>query len=128
MGDNDYGGNWVLFWWVGPCSVIFNPSLCWWGRLCLWWGSLLFYIKPNCWPMLPPETPGLSQGSLTQLLVGTLLLYPGSWCTQVLYVPSKSLSPQSHGSSVFKSHWSPMSNSLGVLSPFCQIPRLGNLL
>ena len=34
MGDNDCGGNWVLFWWAGPCSVIFNPIFCWWGRLC----------------------------------------------------------------------------------------------
>ena len=21
MGETDWGGNWVLFWWVGPCSV-----------------------------------------------------------------------------------------------------------
>ena len=29
-----------------------------------------------------PETPGHSQASLGQSLVGSLLLYPGSWCTQ----------------------------------------------
>ena len=29
-----------------------------------------------------PETPGYSQGSLGQSLVGSLLLSPGSWCTQ----------------------------------------------
>ena len=29
------------------------------------------------------ETPGHSQGSLGQSLVGSLLLSPGSWCTQV---------------------------------------------
>ena len=23
MGETDWGGNWVLFWWVGPCSVQF---------------------------------------------------------------------------------------------------------
>ena len=23
MGEIDWGGNWVLFWWVGPCSVNF---------------------------------------------------------------------------------------------------------
>ena len=34
------------------------------------------------WPTPPPETPGLSQGSLGQSLVGSLLLSPGSWCTQ----------------------------------------------
>ena len=31
--------------------------------------------------MPPPETPGHSQASLGQSLVGTLLLSPGSWCT-----------------------------------------------
>ena len=34
------------------------------------------------WPMPPPETPGHSQASLGQSLVGSLLLSPGSWCTQ----------------------------------------------
>ena len=29
-----------------------------------------------------PETPGHSQASLGQSLVGSLLLSPGSWCTQ----------------------------------------------
>ena len=29
-----------------------------------------------------PEAPGHSQASLAQSLVGTLLLSPGSWCTQ----------------------------------------------
>ena len=33
-------------------------------------------------PTPPPETPGLSQESLGQSLVGSLLLSPGSWCTQ----------------------------------------------
>ena len=33
-------------------------------------------------PMPPPETPGHSQASLAQSLVGSLLLSPGSWCTQ----------------------------------------------
>ena len=32
--------------------------------------------------MPSPETPGHSQASLGQSLVGTLLLSPGSWCTQ----------------------------------------------
>ena len=30
----------------------------------------------------PPETPGRSRASLGQPLVGSLLLSPGSWCTQ----------------------------------------------
>ena len=33
-------------------------------------------------PMLLPETPGHSQASLGQSPVGSLLLSPGSWCTQ----------------------------------------------
>ena len=33
--------------------------------------------------MPPPETPGHSQASLDQWLVGSLLLSPGSWCAQV---------------------------------------------
>ena len=33
-------------------------------------------------PSPPPETPGHSQASLSQSLVGSLLLSPGSWCTQ----------------------------------------------
>ena len=33
-------------------------------------------------PMLLPETPGHSQTSLDQSSVWSLLLSPGSWCTQ----------------------------------------------
>ena len=33
-------------------------------------------------PMPPPGTPGHSQASLGQSLVGSLLLSPESWCTQ----------------------------------------------
>ena len=43
--------------------------------------------------MPPPETPGHSQTSLRQSLVGTLS--PGVWRTQASVVPSKSLFPQS---------------------------------
>ena len=34
------------------------------------------------WPMPLQETPGHSQASLGQSLVGSLLLSPGSWCSQ----------------------------------------------
>ena len=37
----------------------------------------------HCWPTPPPETHGHSWASLGQSLVGSLLLSPGSWCTQV---------------------------------------------
>ena len=33
-------------------------------------------------PTSPPETPGHAQASLDRSLVGSLLLSPGSWCTQ----------------------------------------------
>ena len=36
----------------------------------------------HCRHMPPLETPGHSQASLGQSLVGSLLLPPGSWCTQ----------------------------------------------
>ena len=37
------------------------------------------------------ETPGHSQASLGQSLVGSLLLSPGSWCTQGMSEPSEHL-------------------------------------
>ena len=43
-------------------------------------------------PMPPLETPGHSQASLGESLVGSLLLFSGSWCT-ILFVPSNSVSP-----------------------------------
>ena len=39
------------------------------------------------------ETPGHSQASLGQSLVGSLLLSSGCWCAKVSFVPSKSLFP-----------------------------------
>ena len=42
-----------------------------------------------------PQSPGHCRASLGQSLVGSLLLSPGSWCFKVLFVPSKSLFPQS---------------------------------
>ena len=45
------------------------------------------------------ETPGQSQASQGRSLVWPLLLFPESLCTQVLFVPSKSLLPQSYVSS-----------------------------
>ena len=57
----------------------------------------------------------IQKASLRQSLVGSLLLFPRYCCTQVfclfvclfvcLFCPSKSLFPQSCGSSVIKSHW-----------------------
>ena len=46
-------------------------------------------------PTLLPETPGHSQASLDQSLVGSLLLSPGSWCAQGSVCALKILFPQS---------------------------------
>ena len=48
----------------------------------------------QCAPKPPPETPGPSQASLGQSLAGSLLLSPGSWCTQGFVCPLQvSISP-----------------------------------
>ena len=82
----------------------------------------------HCRPMPLPETPGHSQASLAQSLVGKLFLSPGSWYTQVLSVPSKCPFPPSCGNSVIKSHWPPRSNSLRVLSPFAKFPGCASVM
>ena len=76
----------------------------------------------HCIHMPPPETPGHSQASLAQSLVGTLLLSPGYWCTQgFVCALQESVSPVLWNC-VIKSHWPPKSNSLGFLSPFARSP------
>ena len=45
-------------------------------------GSAPYPAAGHCRPTPPPETPGHSQASLGQSLVGSLLLSPGSWCAQ----------------------------------------------
>ena len=95
--------------------------------------SLLFTLGPNCGggnedngdllkrshagtaaqcpqPCLRPAPAHASSGDCWTLMgksgqsfVGSLLFSPGSWCTQILFVPSKSLFPQfcvSSGSSM----------------------------
>ena len=78
----------------------------------------------HCRPTPLPETPGHSQASLGQSLVGSLLLSPGSWCTQGFVSALQEYVSQSCVSSVIKTHWSPKSNSLGVLSPLPD-PQVG---
>ena len=74
------------------------------------------------------ETPGHSQASLGQSLLGTLLLSPISWCTQgSVCALQESVSPVL---------WQfcnqiPLASKVkfpGVSQSLCQIPRLGNLL
>ena len=55
-------------------------------------------------------------------LWGPCSFLPGPGAHKVLFVPSKSLFPQSCVSSVIKSHWPPQSNSLGVLSSLARSP------
>ena len=79
-------------------------------------------------PMPLPETPGHSRASLGQSLVGSLLLSPGSWCTQhFVCVLQESVSPVqwkfcSQISLAFKVKFPGDSQSL------CWILSLGNLL
>ena len=40
-------------------------------------------------PTLPPETPGHSRASLGQSPVGSLLLFPGSWCIRFCLCPAR---------------------------------------
>ena len=49
----------------------------------------------HCRPTPPPETPGHSLASLGQSLLGSLLPLLGPGVPKVLFMPSKSLFPQS---------------------------------
>ena len=73
-------------------------------------------------PTPPLKTPGHSQASLAQSLVGSLLLSPGSWCTQGFILSSKSLFETGEPcvSPVIKSRWPSKSSFVGVLSPFAR--------
>ena len=75
-----------------------------------------------CWPMPSLETPGHSQASLAQSLVGTLLLSPGSLCAHGFVCALQDSVFPSCESIVIKSHWPPKSNSLGILNPFAGSP------
>ena len=75
----------------------------------------------------PLETPGHSQASLAQSFVGTLLLSPGSWCTQgFVCALQESVSPV-----LYKFYNQiPLASKVkfsGGSQSLCQIPRLGNL-
>ena len=42
MRETDCGGNWFLFWWMGPCSVtLVTVIFCWWTGL---------HSLPVVWP------------------------------------------------------------------------------
>ena len=64
-------------------------------------------------PTPMPETHVHSQASLCQSLVGSLLLSPGSWCTQGFVCALQESVSQSCVNSIIRSHCPPKSNSLG---------------
>ena len=113
-----------LFWWVGPCSVNLKSNILLMGGAvfppyCLTWGQTMVEVMKimvtsfkrshagtaalsasdpaagHCWPMPPPETPDTHEQVWVSLLWGhcSFLLSPG--VHKVLFVPSKSLFPQS---------------------------------
>ena len=75
-----------------------------------------------------PEIPGHSQASLGQSLVESLLLSPGSWCTQGFVCALQE--PVSPVLRKFCNQIPPASKVKfsGGSQSLCQIPRLGNLL
>ena len=82
----------------------------------------------HCLSTPPLEIAGLSQASLVQSLVGTLLFSPGSGCTQsFVFVLQESVS-----SILWKFYNQNLLASKvkfpGGSQSLCQIPRLGNLL
>ena len=75
----------------------------------------LLYSVPLTLQQATVDSASAGDSLLAHSLVGSLILSPGSWCTQGFVVSSKSLFLQSWGSSITKSHWSSKSDSLGVL-------------
>ena len=59
-------------------------------------------------------------GKSGSVYCGSVLLSPGSWCTQGFVCVLQMSGSQSCGKSVIKFHCPPKSNSLGVLSPFAR--------
>ena len=146
----DWGGNWVLFWWVSHAQYIFESIFCWWAGLCFL-------------PVVGPETkdgggngppskgpvqavlgsvpPTLQQATPDPRLCWRLLdTHRQVWVSflwghcsfllglgkhKILPVSSKSLFLQSCISSVIKSHWPAKSNSPRFSVPLPD-PQVGN--
>ena len=153
MGATGCGENWVLLSWAGPCSVnlqsnfqlMFPPCSLSRGQTMTRVMAVTvtsFRRTPDstvvssapdptadhCQPTPPPETPGHSQASLAQSLVGTPLLSSSSWCTHGFVCALQgSLYPV-----LWKFH-----NKIPLASKdkfpegpqsLCQIPKLASLL
>jgi len=75
-------------------------------------------------PTPPPETPGHSQASLGQSLVGSLLLSPGSWCTQgSVCARQESISQSCVSSSSSLVGLMATSSKRAYAIPRCTVPR-----
>ena len=158
MEETDITGKWVLFWWVGPCSLnllsnfllvdgaaVFPPYCLTWDqtivgimkimatsfkRSC---ASTVVFNAPDpatghCPPTSLPDTPGHSQAHPGQSLVGSLLLSPGSWCAQGF-----ASAFQESVSSVLCKFCNQIPLDFKVKFPgcsqsLCHVPGLGNLL
>ena len=82
----------------------------------------------HCGPTPPPETPRHSQASLAQSLMGTLFLFPVSWCAQGFFCAL-----QEYVSPVLWKFCNQIPLASKVKLPgdshsLCWIPSLGNLL
>ena len=82
-------------------------------------------VASHCLPSPPQETLQHSQVGLAQSPVGSLLLSPGSWCTQGFACALQEWSlcfPQSCGNPAIQSRWTSSSDSLGIASSFAGSP------
>ena len=155
MGGTGCGGNWVLVWWAGMCSVkleytcllmdgaVLPPPVS-----CLAWGDPVLESIGFCSRTTGDLQEGLEcpcirgrpvpvhastgdpqhpQVGLTQCSVW--VTPPFLWdlvCTRFCLCPPRiSCFPQSYGSSVIKSHWPSKSDSLGIPSPLTRSPGWG---
>ena len=153
MGETDCGGNWVLFWMAGPCSVnlssdfllmdgvVFAPYCSTWDQMVEVMKIMVKSFKRSharnaalhvtdpvaghWWSTPPPETPVDSQACLGQSLIVSLLLSPGSWCAQSFVCAlQESVSPV-----LCKfCNWIPLASKVkffGGSQSLCQIPKVG---
>ena len=107
----------ILMGWAMLSKSLIQFSVVWQG--CVPISHCHTQCPQPCSRLLPSHASARILDTHRQVWVSFLwghcsfLLGPG--VHKVLFVPSKSLFPQSCVSSVIKSHWPPKSNSLGVL-------------
>ena len=128
----------ILFSVDGPCSL---PIVWPWpnyGRVMATsfkrtYASTVLFSAPDpaavhCKPTPPPDTPGHSQASLAQSLVGSLLLSPRFWCIQCFVCAlQESVSPVL-GKFCNQITLASKVKFPGVSQSLCWIPRVRNLL